>query len=116
MARPQTGKSVGASTPDSVADREGVTPSHMHGGEHSFTIQMIFELQKSMGQLLAKVDALNTNSEKQQDKLDKIEEKLSTVTHKIYAAGVVLAILVVVGGFFVNKAWDMMMLSIKTIP
>jgi len=50
--------------------------------------------------------------ERADEKTDKLEEKLSGVTHKIYAASVILTILVVIGGFFVNKAWDIMMLSI----
>lgn len=40
-------------------------------------------------------------------RLDKIEDKVSVVTHKLYAAAVVVGIFLVVGGFFVNKAWDM---------
>lgn len=69
-----------------------------------------------MGQLTEAVRSLQGAIEKQGTRLDKFEEKLSGVTHKIYAAGVVLAILVVVGGFIVNKAWDLMVqqLNFKT--
>lgn len=65
------------------------------------------ELQKSVGQISAEVKALAAASEKIDEKLDKIEEKVSGVTHKLYAAGVVITILLVIGGFIVNKAWDM---------
>lgn len=65
------------------------------------------ELQKSVGQISAEVKALAAASEKIDEKLDKIEEKVSGVTHKLYAAGVVMTILLVIGGFLINKAWDM---------
>lgn len=65
------------------------------------------ELQKTVGQLSAEIKALAAASEKAAGKLDKIEDKVSGVTHKLYAAGVVITILLVVGGFIINKAWDM---------
>lgn len=76
--------------------------------DHSFTLQAIMELQKSTGQLTEAVSALRGSVDKFDKKLDKIEEKVSGVTHKLYAATVVLAILVCIGGFIVNKAWDLM--------
>lgn len=66
------------------------------------------ELQRSTGELTATVKSLKDAVEKLESKVDKVEDKVSSVTHKIYAAGVVLGILVVVGGFIVNKAWDLM--------
>jgi hypothetical protein len=35
-----------------------------------------------------------------------IEDNLSSISKKIYAATVVLAILVAIGAFVVDKAWD----------
>jgi len=66
------------------------------------------ELQKSTGQLTEAVASLRNSIEKQDAKLDKIETSLSGITHKLYAAGVVLAILLTIGGFIINKAWDLM--------
>lgn len=72
------------------------------------------ELQKSNGQLTEAVHRLRESIEKQDARLDRMETTLSGVTHKIYAAGVVLAILVVIGGFMVNKAWDIAMMHIES--
>ena len=56
---------------------------------------------------IEKLDAkLDSSIEKLDVKLDHVVEKLSGVTHKIYAASVVLAILLAIGAFVVNKAWD----------
>lgn len=87
----------------------------MYGqSDHSFTLQAIMELQKSNGQLTEAVHRLRESIEKQDARLDRMETTLSGVTHKIYAAGVVLAILVVIGGFMVNKAWDIAMMHIES--
>lgn len=66
------------------------------------------ELHKSTGQLTECVNSLRSAIDSQSAQLEKIEEKVSGVTHKLYAAGVVLTILLMVGGFIVNKAWDLM--------
>ncbi len=42
-----------------------------------------------------------------QGDLKAVSDKLSGVTHKMYAAGVVLTIAVVIGGWLVNKSWDL---------
>lgn len=89
------------------------TPSTAGLIDHSFTLQAIMELQKSNGNLTGAVSALKQSIDKLDNKLDKIEEKVSGVTHKIYAAGVVLAILVCLGGFIINKAWDLMIKQVQ---
>jgi hypothetical protein len=88
--------------------------SHQLGGghDHSFTLQAIMEQQKAIGQLTESVNNLNKSITELAGKIEKDDEKLSGVTHKIYAAGVVLAIVLVCGGFIVNKAWDMMAVQI----
>jgi hypothetical protein len=74
--------------------------------DHSFTLQAIMELQKSVGQLTEAVNTTRLALEKQNQQLGKIEEKVSSITHKLYAAGVVLAIALAMGGFLLNKSWD----------
>lgn len=94
--------------PANTTPQDAGAPPHFSGHhDHSFTLQAIMELQKSVGQISAEVKALAVASEKIDGKLDKIEEKVSGVTHKLYAAGVVMTILLVIGGFLINKAWDM---------
>lgn len=93
-------------TPDATPESPVSVPTYSSPG-HDFTLQAVMEMQKSVGQLTGEITALSSAVEKLDTKLSKLDEKLSGVTHKVYAAGVVISILVLVGGFFVNKAWDM---------
>lgn len=93
-------------TPESF-DRPS-TPTGAGFHDHSFTLQALMELQRSTGELSAAIRSTTDAIEKLDAKVDRLEDKLSGVTHKIYAAGVVLAILVAVGAFVVDKAWDLM--------
>lgn len=106
MATGQRPKSSEQSTPDVTGDI--ATPQHFINADHSFTLQTVMELQKSTGQLTECINSLRSSVDKQTTKLEKLEDKLSSVTHKIYAASVVLTIMVAVGGFIVNKAWNLM--------
>lgn len=106
MAARQRTRSSEQSTPDVTGDV--TTPQHFINADYSFTLQAVMELQKSTGQLTESINSLRSSVEKQTTKLEKLEDKLSAVTHKIYAAGVVLTILLAVGGFLVNKAWNLM--------
>jgi len=66
------------------------------------------QMQQSIGELKATVNHLNNASEKHGTKLDRI-------SHIIFAAGVVLAIVLAIGGFLLNKIWDgVFMLLTKT--
>ncbi len=82
------------------------TPQSYPVHEHSFTLQTVLELQKSVGELCSEVRLTREAIDKLDSRLDKIEERVSSVTHKLYAASVVVAILVAVGAFVINKAWD----------
>lgn len=99
-------------TPEGIGDN--VTPQQYVSSDHSFTLQTIMELSKSTGELKSSIDSLKTAIEKQETKIEALEGTVSSVTHKIYAAGVVLVILLTVGGFIVNKAWDMMVIQISS--
>jgi Flp pilus assembly protein TadB len=101
-------------TPDAAGITS--TPQSFVSPDYSFTLQMVMELQKSTGQLTEAVNSLRDAIDKQGDKIDKIEDKLSGITQKIYAAGVVLTILVVIGGFIVNKAWDIVVQQLTSRP
>lgn len=103
MATPEHPRPESATTPDVVT----TTPQSFASADYSFTLQAVFEMQKSTGQLIEAVNSLKTVVEKQSDRIHGVEEKLSGVTHKIYAATVVLTILVAIGAFIVSKAWDL---------
>ena len=63
--------------------------------DYSFTLQAIMEMQKAVGGLTEAVNTLKTLAEKQGERLDKI-------SHRIYAAGVILTIAVPVIAFLAN--------------
>ena len=92
------------------------TPQSFASPEYNFTLQIVFELQKSTGQLTEAVTSLKASIDRQTGRIEKLEDKLSGVTHKVYAAGVVLLILLGLGGFIVNKAWDLMVQKITSPP
>src|ERR1051326_8044406 len=114
LSMPMTDKPLTSTTPE--ASQVASTPQSFVSPDYNFTLQIVFELQKSTGQLIEAVNSLKTSIERQHDKIDHIEEKLSGVTHKIYAAGVVLALALGLGGFIVNKAWDLMIRQLTTRP
>lgn len=118
MSATRTRRGIDEESPQVPAQ---VTPAmgQYVGGDHSFTLQAIMELQRSTGELRSSVQSLKESIEKLDSnierslqrvdsRMDRFDEKVSGVTHKIYAAGVVLLILLAVGGFIVNKAWDLM--------
>lgn len=74
----------------------------------AFVWQQLSEIQRVLGTIQEGQKQLANQLEKVESKLDKVEDRVSGVTHKLYAAGVVLTILVAVGGFVVSKAWDLM--------
>ncbi|WP_281647375.1 hypothetical protein [Parendozoicomonas sp. Alg238-R29] len=98
-------------TPDQVGNAS-VTPQGFGQVDHSFTLQAVMELQKSTGQLTSSVESLKDVIEKQDKKITDLESTVTGVSKKIYAATVVLIILVTVGGFIVNKSWDLMVKQI----
>jgi len=82
------------------------TPPNAPMLDHSFTLQAVMEVQKSIGQLTEATRSMRADMDKQSARLDKIDEKLSGITHKLYAASVVLAIALAAGAFLLNKSWD----------
>ena len=77
------------------------------GADHSFTLQAIMDLAKSMGQVVESINGMSKRIDDLSGRIEKLEEKVSSITHKLYAAGIVMAISVAVGGFVINKASDL---------
>ena len=102
---------------------EPLTPPYIQpplhsGADHSFTLQAIMEMHKQIGSLTEAVNALKHAGEKSAcrieaaedkitQKVESLADKVSGLSHKIYAAGVVIAIFVAIGAFLVSKAWDL---------
>src|SRR2546425_492681 len=82
------------------------TPSSYPGSDYSFTLQSVMEMQKSVGQLIQAVTTLTETSKKHDEKIDKI-------SHRVYAASVVIAIFTAIGAFLLNKIADAVIAALK---
>jgi len=99
MGKPGHTKNATGSVPTQSPQ---TTPQDYILPDHSFTLQSIMEMQKSLGQLTQAVTTLTEESKKNSTKLDGI-------SHKIYAAEVVVSLLVLIGGgvfYLFWKIWD----------
>lgn len=74
-------------------------PAYAEGVAGAYLVESMMQMQKTLGELSASVEHLKSEADKQGAKLDRI-------SHIMFASGVVLAILIAVGGFFLNKIWD----------
>jgi|GEM_PF-3641616 len=83
------------------------TPS-VTSSDHSFTLQAVMDLQRSAGALTSAVNALTKSQKDLSKKIERVEERLSGVTHKLYAAGVVLVLALSVSGWVLNASWGLL--------
>ena len=85
-------------TPTTPQDYPRSTPP-LSSVDHSWVLQTTIEMQKSLGQLSQSISDMRADIKEHGEKLAKFERIL-------YAVSVVGALLVVVGGFLINKLWD----------
>lgn len=74
-----------------------------------YLVEQMMQIQHSIGELKATVNQLKDASDKQ-------SATLNTVSHRIYAAGAVIAVILTAGGFLLNKIWDSLVILIKMMP
>ena len=88
---------------DAVASIPETTPSTAYGAkDHSFTLQAIMELQKSMGELSATVNGMKST-------LDGVKTKVDTLVawkHAIVGGAVTLGVVIGMAVFLITKASD----------
>ncbi len=82
------------------------TPKNYQNYDSSFTLQMIMELQKSVGQVSESTSQLNRRFDGLDGKINNLETSMSSVKITIAVASILLAIIITISGFFVDKAWD----------
>src|SRR5439155_24414853 len=83
-------------TPPRTSD---VPPPYSQAVTSTWLVESLMQLQRSISKLEVKVDHLASASEKQGAKLD-------SISHRVYAAAVVVTIAVAIIGFFIHKMWD----------
>lgn len=69
------------------------------GSDHSFTLQTVFEMQKSLGELIATVNTLKTSIDSVKSKVD----QLSDWKNRILGGAVVLGVIFSLLGFGISK-------------
>lgn len=89
----------GRATKQTAPELPATSPIPYPSTEHNWTLQTVFELQKNVSQLTEAVRHLADQSKEDGKKLDRM-------SHVIYAAGVVLALLLAVGGWTLKIASD----------
>jgi hypothetical protein len=83
------------------------TPPVYPGPNYDFILQCVFEIQKTVGQL---TQAVNTLTDQQKS----VSEKLDKISHKIYAAIVVILLAGAILGFFAKGINDLIVHRIET--
>ena len=91
--KPDTSRDTTPERFPEVAPPYGAAVSGMH------LVESMMQIQQSIGELKSEVRHLKEASDGQSKKLDRI-------SHVIFAAGVVIAILLAIGSFFLNKMWE----------
>jgi hypothetical protein len=118
MATRSKTQAAPAATPEPTPLPPQTTPPGSGGGgDYSpYVWKQLADIQQSMGRLESTLAQSLRNQEKVEAKVDKLEDKLSGVTHKIYGATAILTLLVAIGGFIVHKAWDLMVSNLVQRP
>lgn len=103
MARARTGQSS-----DSVPSSEpSVPPPYSAHHDHSFTLQAVMEMQKSIGEMKASIDNLSASVQGIKSKVDDLVSWKNRILGGAIALGVVCSII----GFLVSKFSDYVTIS-----
>ena len=70
--------------------------------DHSFTLQAIMELQKSLSEIAAKTDRLIANVEKHSVKLDAVRHQITFVRGEVWVFGAMITLLLAVAALYLR--------------
>ena len=94
-------------TPDTTPQRMAeTTPQSYPLSDHSFTLQAIMEMQKTLGELTQAVRSLTEESKKNGVALEDIGKKMYAAKIVLWIFGVIFTATSGVTAFFLNKFWD----------
>ena len=85
-----------------VADSGRIWPTQ----NYSFLLQAIMDSQRTLGEVKNAVESLQSTVGQHGNKIDRI-------SHIVYAAGAVLAVLVSIAAFLLNKIWDRLVMVLS---
>ena len=84
-----------------------VPPAQSHpSGDYSYTVELVGTIQNQLGRLTQAIETLTRDS-------TDVRRKVDRLSHIVYAAGVVGAILALILGFVANKIADAVIATIK---
>jgi hypothetical protein len=92
-----------------TTDQAAATPArdtYRHALDQDYAISILMEMQRTLGKTEQSITDLKNSVSDATNKISRIEKI-------IYAAGVVLAIVVVTGGWLLNSAKDFLVLQYK---
>lgn len=81
--------------------------------DHSFTLQAVMEMQKSIGAMECSVGHLSSKLDSQKQTMDDMRKVVGSIEKVIYAAGVILLIALALGGWMLSTAKDFAMTYYK---
>ena len=81
-------------------------PSYPDTVDRTYLVETLMQMQSTLGELKAAVQHLTGELKTQ-------ARTLNRISHVIFAAGVVIAIVLSIGGFFLNKIWDVLIAALK---
>jgi hypothetical protein len=115
---PTTG--TGQEAPPHVFPQIRPPDSYPQAVSSTWMAECLMQLQNSIGKMESSFGHLKespeSNFKRLQDSTDKQSAKVDRLSHIIYAAAAVLALLVAVGSFLVNKAWDPLIAVLTKAP
>lgn len=95
---------AGNGSPDTPHSMPVTTPSF--GGTDNWSLQALIEVKASIAGLNASVNSMSDRIKDLNVAQEKNAEKLASIEKKIYAATLIITLVIGVGGYFANKAID----------
>jgi hypothetical protein len=83
------------------------TPTVYPGQTYDFTMQMIFDMKGSLGELTQSIKTLTDESKEN-------SKKLSHISHVVYAVGAVVTVLGTIAGVILREAWGLILPILKS--
>jgi hypothetical protein len=76
------------------------TPPSFPGSDYSFTLQAVFEMKGTLGELKKGIETLTEQTRANSG-------KINHMSHVIYAVGAVVTVVGAIAGFVIKALWDL---------
>lgn len=83
------------------------------GGNNEWVLKAVADMSSSIGSLQQSVNDVEKTLTRIENRLEKVDDKVCSMDKKMYAAGVIVFLIVAVGGFITHKAVDFGMVMAK---